>query len=158
MTTLKKIFYCLLGTYAIFATQHASAQQQDPSHWTFSTKKISATSFELHFTAVINADWHIYAQQQPKDAVAQPTVIALAKNPLVETVGKPKEIGEKQLQKLEEVGITQYYYTGKVDFVQTIKLKTPVRTNVTGTITYMTCTDEMCLPVKTIPFNVKISN
>ena len=48
------------------------------------------------------------------------------------------------------------YYSETVTFAQSIKLKSPVKTNLSGTIKYMVCNDKMCLPPKTISFNVPI--
>ena len=56
----------------------------------------------------------------------------------------------------EEVGIKQFQYGGKVDFVQTVTLKAKVKTTVSGTVTYQVCTEERCLTANTINFSVAI--
>lgn len=134
----------------------SQAQKSEPLYWEVAYKSFTATTGEIHWTAVIDKPWHIYAQFQPKSAISQPTKIVVNSNPLIILTPGIKELGEKETYKNKEVGITQYQYGGKVEFVQQVKLKAKIKTNLSGTITYQACNDELCLPVKTIPFNVKI--
>ena len=48
------------------------------------------------------------------------------------------------------------YYSDKVEFVQTINLKTTAKTNITGTLEFMVCNDTQCLPPATLNFSVTI--
>jgi hypothetical protein len=55
---MKKLF--LLATViAIVIVLHA--QIQAPVKWNYSTKKISPTLYEVHLTANINGNWHLYS-------------------------------------------------------------------------------------------------
>ncbi len=161
-----KMKYWLTVCYLLLLSLQVKAQIQDPVHWTYRAEKTGDKTYTLHITATIDKGWHIYAQQQPAAAISVPTQIVFNKNPLVIITGTPKEIGKKEIQDLKEVGIKQYYYAGKVDFVQAIKLKysSPkgggregaVKTNISGSITYQACTDAMCLPQKTVQFNIPV--
>ena len=53
---------------------------QSPVSWLFSSKKISDKVYELQMVATIQPGWHLYAQAQPKDAIAQPTTFLSAKS------------------------------------------------------------------------------
>jgi len=108
-------------------------------------------------TASMDASWHIYAQAQPKEAIAIPTKIKFSLNPLVGTNGKLKEIGKKEKKEIKDTGIVQYEYGDTVDFFQVVSLKANVKTNISGIISYQACTDEMCLPVKTISFSLLLN-
>src|SRR6185503_9756713 len=137
----------------------AMAQAQNNLHpivWQYSAKKIAERTYEVHLTAVLEAGWHAYSQQQPKDAVAQPTEIHFKSNPLISLMGKVKEIGAMERWKDEASGIMANQYANKVDFVQVVKLKSGVRTSVTGSLTYQVCTNEMCLPPKTEAFSIAL--
>ncbi len=149
-----KPYYSILAF--LFIACVVQAQQTDPVHFIVTYKTISETKGEIHFTATIDKPWHIYAQSQPKEAIAQPTKFMIIKNPLVVLTGKTKELGKKETYHNKEVGITQYQYGEKAEFIQPISLKVKVKTNLSGTITYQACNDELCLPVKTIPFSIKI--
>ena len=79
------------------------------------------------------------------------------KNPLVKTDGKIKEEG-KIVRKYEEIfNVTVKYFEGNVDFVQEIKMKAVVKTNISGSVEFMGCNNEQCLPLKIVPFNVVIN-
>ena len=152
MKTMKRVILIAF----LFAGTVCYSQKSDPIKWTYSSKKISDNTYELYMTATLSYGWHVYSQKQSKDAIAPPTVIKFKKNPLVSIDGKVKESGkvEKKTEPVTDVEVWQY--STQVDFIQTVKLKARVKTNLTGTIEYMVCTDERCLPVKTISFNVKL--
>jgi len=150
---IKRLIILLVGLcLATFAT----AQILNPVHFNYSVVKKTPKTIELHMTATMDKGWHIYSQIQPKEAISEPTKIAFNKNPLVAATGKAKEIGKKEMYRDKVAGIKQYQYGDKVDFVQVINLKLAVKTNVSGTITYQTCTNEMCLPPKTITFSIPL--
>jgi len=128
--------------------------QPNPVSWTFTAKKISADTYEVHMTATIQNGWHLYSQHQPEDAVAIPTTFTLAKNPLLEMTGKIKEIGKLEKFHDKELNLSANQYSRKVDFVQTVKLKGKIKTKLSGSVEYQTCDDKKCLPPKTVNFTV----
>jgi len=134
----------------------SEAQHQGPVHWEYRIIRISASEFEVHMKADLDEGWHIYAQAQPESAVAVPTKILFAKNPVIIVKGKPREMGKLEKQNVAAIQIEQNMYEKDVDFVQLITLRRNVKSNLTGTVTYQACTDEMCLPSKTISFNLVI--
>lgn len=128
---------------------------QNPVSWQYSAKKLANQTYEIHLTATIQNPWHVYSQFTPEGGPV-PTKISFTQNPLVAITGPVKEVG-KLHQKHEEVfGVDVKYFDGTVDFVQVIQLKTKIKTNINGSISFMVCNDEQCLPPKTIPFSVKI--
>lgn len=128
---------------------------QDVVQWNFSAKKIADKVYEVHFTPAVQSPWHIYSQSTPEGG-AVATSIQFSANPLLVVDDKPMEIG-KVVTKHEDVfGVDVKYLDGKVDFVQTVKLKAKVKTNVNGSITYMACKNEECLPPQTVKFNIKL--
>jgi thiol:disulfide interchange protein DsbD len=70
--------------------------------------------------------------------------------------GKPKEIG-KVIRKKEEVwGGVVNYYEKNVNFVQVVKLRGNIKTNISGKIEFMVCDDSQCLPPSEVEFNVNV--
>lgn len=130
---------------------------QDPIHWNWKAQKVSEKEYEVQFTANIERGWHLYSQTQPEDAIAIPTEILFNKNPLVELKDKVKESGELEKYRDETLDIEAWQYSEKVVFTQKVKVKSSVRTNLSGTIEYQACTDEKCLPPKKIPFSIAIN-
>jgi thiol:disulfide interchange protein DsbD len=100
--------------------------------------------------------WHLYSQNQPADAVAQPTSFNFTGNPLVVLDGKVKEVGKLQKFRDEKLDVSANQYSGKVDFVQLVKVRGAAKTNVTGKLEFQTCDDKKCLPPKTVPFSIAL--
>jgi hypothetical protein len=148
MKTLFIAAFLLAGTVAF---------SQNQVTWSFASKKINDKTYELQLIATIQPGWHLYAQKQPDDAIAQPTTFEFNKNPLVNLEGKVKEIGKLEKFKDEKLDISANQYSNKVVFVQTVKLKGKIKTAITGKLEYQTCNDEKCLPPKTIPFSIALN-
>jgi len=142
--------------YFLTVPQLIMAQQEDPVHWQYSSKKMDDRTAEIHLTASLNPGWHIYSQTQHKDAIAVPTKIVFTKSPLLALAGNPKEVGKLEKYVLKELGVTNLQYDGKVDFVQRVQLTSAAKTKLTGTITYQVCTEERCLPEKTVSFSIPV--
>jgi Disulphide bond corrector protein DsbC len=132
----------------------ANAQILNPVGWSFSAKKINAKTYELHFIANIGPGWHVYSQDAGNGPI--PTSFVFEANPLVTLDGKVKEVGTLQKVYDKNFNTTLKYYEKQVDFVQVIKLRSPVKTIVKGTLTYMVCSDQLCLPPKDIPFSISV--
>jgi len=150
-----KYSYFLLFAFAI--SFNCTAQMLDPIKWSYTSKKIADKTYEVHLTATVQNAWHLYSQMQPADAINQPTEIIFKKNPLIIFDGKIKEIGKMELFKDEKLKISANQYANKVDFVQIVKLKANVKTNIVGSVEYQTCDDKKCLPPKKIDFSVAIN-
>jgi Disulphide bond corrector protein DsbC. len=139
----------------IFGSNLLNAQL-NPVSWSFVSKKISEKTYELHLTATMQPGWHLYSQVQPEDAVAIPTGFKLNNNPLITLDGKIKEIGKMEKFHDAKLDISANQYAEKVDFVQVVKLKSNVKTNITGSVEYQTCDDKKCLPPKTVTFSIPV--
>lgn len=139
----------------VAATIVGIASAQEPVRWAYKAKKMNRNVFEVHFTATIALPWHIYSLNTPKGGPA-PTKIIINKNPITTSVGTINEKG-KLISKYEDAfGVDVRFFEQSVDFVQRVELKGNFKTNLTGTISYMACNDEKCLPLKTEKFNIPI--
>ncbi|MEP7279514.1 MAG: protein-disulfide reductase DsbD domain-containing protein [Bacteroidota bacterium] len=148
-----KQFYILALLLASAGSLWAQSVKQ--VQWVYATKKIADKTYEVHMTATINGNYHIYAQDVGVEG-PQPTVFTFVKNPLIGLTGKVKETG-KIIRKNEEVwGGSVQYYEKAVDFIQVIKLKGNIKTNLVGTVEFMVCNESQCLPPSTVPFKVNI--
>lgn len=127
---------------------------QEVVEWKFCAKKLDDKTYEIRIKASIDKPWHIYSMNTPEGG-ALPTTINFAKNPVINFYKGIEEVGES-VEKFETVFKADVkYYENEVEFVQVVKRKISVKTNVMGYIEYMACTNERCLtPVKknfTIP-------
>ena len=129
------------------------SQMKDPVKWSFASKKLDATTYELRFTATIEPSWHIYSQTTP-DGGPSATVFSFTKNPLLAFDGAVKEVGRLE-QKYESLfGVEVKQFSDKVEFVQVVKSKTKAKTSVKGAIEFMTCNNRECLPPSTQKFSI----
>lgn len=147
---MKKIILFAL-TFFIILCVHA----QTSVNLNYSTKKIAANTFELHITAVISDGWHLYSQDSDSKG-GIPATISFIKNPLIITEGRVKEVGVLKSNFEELFGVTVKYYENKVDFIQVVKTKGNIKTNIAGSFTYMVCNDRECMPPTTKKFSVTL--
>ncbi|HUQ96668.1 MAG TPA: protein-disulfide reductase DsbD domain-containing protein [Chitinophagaceae bacterium] len=140
----------------LFSVGFLFAQGSSPVSWAFSSKKISANLYEVRLTASMQPGWHLYSQNQPTDAVAQPTAFTFNTNPLLSLDGKVKELGKLEKFRDEKLDVSANQYSGKVDFVQVVKVKGATKTNVSGKLEFQTCDDKKCLPPRTLPFSIAL--
>ncbi len=138
----------LLCAFVLFV----QAQVKDPVTWKFEAKKKNADTYELVATATLEKPWHIYSQKTGKGPL--PTKFIFNPNPLLKLEGAVKESG-----KLEKVFDNNFNaevlsYANKVVFTQLLKLKTAVKTNISGKVEFMVCNNEQCLPPTKKVFDV----
>ncbi len=146
----------LLSIVFIVGVFIANAQLANPVQWSFTSKKVADKVYEVYLTATIQNGWHLYSQNQPSDAINQPTEVLFNKNPLVTINGKTTEIGKMELYQDKKLKISANQYANKVVFVQKIKVKGAAKTNISGSVEYQTCDDKKCLPPKKEVFKVAL--
>ncbi|MBK8788076.1 MAG: hypothetical protein IPO01_00345 [Chitinophagaceae bacterium] len=148
---MKKI---VLAGLLLFFAGFVHAQINNPVIWSYSAKKIADKTYELHITATINGNWHLYAQDAGEGP--EPTTIKFTPNPLISFDGKVKEIGKMEKSFDKNFNSVLKYYAGKVDFVQKVKVKSSIATVVKGTVNFMVCNDRQCLPPRDVPFTINV--
>jgi len=138
----------------IFCFNAVNAQQK--ISWTYSTKKLADNQYEVHMTANPPIGWHIYSQLTPEGGPI-PTSFSFSKNALTTLVGKVVENGKliKYYDKNFKVDVK--YFEGKADFVQIIKVKGKLKTNLSGKVESMICNDRTCMPPVIEKFNVLLN-
>lgn len=149
---MKKI---MLFSLAVMTATLAMAQSSTQVRWTYTTKKIAAKTYEVHMTATIGGDFHMYAQNVGGDGPI-PTSFKFTKSPLFTLEGPVREVG-KMVKKFETAWNHDVnYYEGTVDFVQVVKLKTSAKTALAGQVEFMVCDDHQCLPPSDVDFKANI--
>ncbi len=150
---MKKAWLLLLA--GILFTAGAMAQIQDPVQWTYSARKKADKVYELVITAKMARPWHVYSQFTPEGGPV-PTKLSFKNNPLATLDGKVKELGKLKVEHDQSFGVDVKSFYDQVEFVQTVKLKGNVKTNISGTVEYMVCDDHQCLPPTTKSFDIKL--
>lgn len=148
---MKKIIFTL-SFVAIAALAFA---QENPVTWSYEAKKKTADTYDVIITAIVDQPWHIYSQSTPAGGPI-PTKVTFKANPLVVKNGAVKEVGKQEKRHDKNFGVDVLSYGDKVQWVQTVKLRGNVKTNISGTIEYMVCDDSHCLPPAKKTFDLKL--
>ena len=138
----------------LFALSAIHAQVLRPVRWSYTAKRISKTEAVLFIKATIDEDWHIYSQTVP-DRGPTRTSFTFSPSKNYALIGTPLE--PKPISRFEKVfGIEVAYFENSVIFQQKVKLNVHGPVTVNGSLEYMTCNDEKCLPPETVPFSIMI--
>jgi hypothetical protein len=159
-------FMIMIGLVLFSVT--LQAQILKPVKWNFSAAPVKGKSgmYQVHMTATIDKTWKIYSGSTPAGGPS-PTTIKFKPNTNILLGGKVKEIGA--LHKVPEpaFGVDVWYFKDKVDFVQVVKVKAlsphkgdlsqKERVVLQGTVEFMACDAEQCLPPEEIEFKVELN-
>lgn len=145
----------LLSLSFVFFACSLFAQLKDPVQWSYTAVKKSDKVYDLVITAVFPEPWHLYSSNTPAGGPVA-TKVVLKNNPLVTPIGKLKENGKLKKEKDNIFKVDVLYYANKVEFIQTVQLKANVKTNISGTVEYMVCNDDQCLPPTKKTFDIKL--
>jgi Disulphide bond corrector protein DsbC len=131
-----------------------NAQVYNPVKWSHTAVRIADKTYELHLTASIEGNWRMYAQDAGKGP--EPTTISFTINPLLSFDGKVNEVGKLEEFYDKNFKSVSKYYSSNVDFVQKVKIKSPIATVVKGTVSYVVCNDRQCLAPTGVPFAINV--
>jgi hypothetical protein len=143
----------LIITLALFCSSYVTAQSAKVT-WKFASKKTATGVYEVTMTATVPTGWHLYSQSTGEGPVA--TAFTFNKNALITLDGKVTEKGKLISVKDKVWNNTQKYYGETVVFTQKVKVKTKLKTNISGEVEYMICDDKQCLPPTVQKFNVSL--
>jgi len=138
-----------------FLTGSAVFAQSDVVQWKFESKKLTEKKYEVKLIAMVKNPWHIYSTTTP-DGGPLPTKISFTKNPLTVLDGNLKEVGKLETHFEDVFDVDTKYFKNKVEFVQVVNVKGNAKTNLAGTVEFMTCNDKECLPPKSVSFSVAL--
>jgi len=133
------------------------AQIFKPVKWDYQSKKIGDKEYELIFIATLDENWVVYSQFLDEGGPI-PTSFAFDENTNIEFLDNVTESEENRVTKKDplfgNIEVTKFYK--RAIFKQKVKLKNN-NTTIKGSITYMSCDNERCLPPENEPFEFKFS-
>lgn len=138
---MKKI--SLLFALILFAAISMSAQK--PIKWRSSVKMTSKTEGVITIKAIISTGWHLYGTNIPSGG-PKATKFDFSASKGIKLVGgvvpsiKPKNVYDNTF------GINLNWWDKTVTFTQKFKLTGKGNAKVIGSITYMGCNNQTCLP------------
>lgn len=142
---------------ALFFSVTVWGQILNPVKWTTAYKQVSATEFDLIFTATIDDGWDIYSQFLESDEGPVATSFNFEAGTHYKLVGKCEESGNKKTtyDKVFDMKLTKFSQKGI--FTQRVAVS-DLSKPVTGYLEFMTCDNERCLPPKAIDFEILLKN
>ena len=147
---MKNLLLCLL-----YLTGPIIAIGQEEVRWTFTAKKTAGNTYDVQISAIMAESWCIYSKDTP-DGGPLPTTITFGNNPMIARNGGIKEVGALKTKHEEIFDVDVQYYKNRVMFVQSVTLKKPIKTKITGSVEFMACNEVQCLSPKTIPFIITL--
>lgn len=143
-----KIQFVLLMGCMLISLQLFS---QDKIVWDFT---YNSTEQQLEFKASLQKGWHIYSQLLDENAGPIATTFELEENSNLVWDGPIQEpAGEEVYDK--NFGSMITYFSDEVTFIQSIaQVNSP--TTVKGSVLFMICDDQGCLPPDLIEFEIPV--
>lgn len=152
---MNKYIFNLL--FLLFAVQTSFAQIiKDPTTWSFSTKKIKDSEYELTIQCKLKPEWHLWSINPGGDGLLVPPTFTFKKNKDIELVGNIKEKGNKISKEFPGTDGIAHYYENQVSYVQKFKAKN--NTTLIGNVNYQTCDHAQCLKPEDKAFEQKITD
>lgn len=145
----------ILNVGLLFMFQSVNAQILKPIKWSFAIKNLGNSEAIVFIKATIDGGWHIYSQKQ---VVGGPvaTHISFFKSKEFDMIGKILE--PKPIQKYDQIyKMNVFYFEREVVFQQRIKLKS-TSGFLKGSLEYMACDNNRCIPPDEIEFNIPLNN
>lgn len=120
--------------------------QKNPVRWEFTTKKVSNSLYDLIFTAKIDEGWYVYSEFLPSEDGPIPTSIDLAFVPGIEPIDPPEESGDRHEGHDSIFDMEVIKFSRTFQIVQRISVSEQSPKQISGTIRYMSCDSNQCLP------------
>ena len=139
--TITLILFLFLSANSLFS------QILNPVNWEFAYNKTGAKQYELVFTAKIDNRWHLYSQDIP-DGGPIPTSFSINESDNFELVGNVDEISEAEEKYDPSFDMILKLFSNKAVFVQKVKLISDEPVTISGSVEFMSCDDQRCLPPK----------
>ena len=140
-----------LSLVLLLILTHSTAQILNPVQWALSVESISPNEFDLVFTANIDENWAIYAQEV-EEGGPLPTVFTFEESPNFTRVGSVIEDETNKATKRDPVfDMVVSKFFKQAEFRQRVRVSGPAF-SLSGNIDYMTCDDTRCTYKPDNPF------
>lgn len=138
---------------SVFFQGTGFSQVHQPIKWEVTSLSGRNGDATLKFTAHLDPGWHLYAQFMEKDGPL-PTTFVFRENEAYTRIGNVSEETQSFKTFDETFQMEIAWFKDSAVFLQKVKID-KAETTISGTIEFMVCTDEMCLPPDEIAFAIK---
>lgn len=143
----------LFSLLFIMGCLQAQAQFERPISWKYKlTEDTIPGQYIVEAKAILQSGWHIFTNEPGGDGLLMPTEFELDADSSMTDIGPIELVGKVIQKEFEGVGLVNYFeQEGGFRRIVTLKEKMQL----TGTVRYQICNDEMCLPPAEDPFIIK---
>jgi thiol:disulfide interchange protein DsbD len=145
----------ILSIYVLIALPIQS-QVLNPVQWKYNVVKEKDGDYTLKFSAIIDDKWHLYSQNIPEGGPI-PTSFSFEKSNNYRLIGKVKELSKAEVKYDSTFSMKVTTFSKEAVFTQKIKAKTIEPFVVKGSLEFMCCDNQRCLPPKRIDFKFDIT-
>ena len=132
------------------------AQIFDPVKWSFKVHELPNDQAALLLTATIDKGWHVYSKDLPTDKGPLPTTFTFNKSADYQKVGDIQE--QKPITKYDpNFDENLKFFEDSATWKLIIKKQSKKDFKVTGTLNFMVCNSERCLPPSDVNFSFNVS-
>lgn len=156
MTVHRVIIRVALFTAMILTGFQVRGQILDPVHWTFSGEKTGEDEYTLVFKASIEDKWHLYSQHLPEGGPI-PTKFSFNETERYRLLGEVLEVSKAEVKYDASFDMELKMFSHEAVFKQKIRLLPGEAFTLTGSLEYMCCDDQRCLPPKQEEFGFEIA-
>ena len=130
--------------FGIITLLPLSAQETEPVSWSYDLTKLNSLEYQISFNAEIIDGWKLYSQFSPEEGSVATSFEFLDNdnNYLADEIFNedPYIIGYDNVFKMD-----LYYFEGKANFNQSIKLNNKDVNQIKIEVEYSSCDDELCI-------------
>ena len=141
-----QIYFCLIGSFVIC---------QENVQWQAEVSERNEKLISIQLSAEIEAGWHLYSAQTPKNAGPIPIGFEVQKNRFVK-IKVPFVEKTKAIKKFD-ANFDSDVYIFEDKFLGEFKVKSKKDTILNMTVTYMICNEVMCLPPVDETLSIKLN-
>lgn len=135
----------LFVSLLLILSSSAFAQILEPIKWSTSLSSIESGKYQLTIKATIEDGWHLYGMKLPEGGPV-PTTITFDKLSGIQLIGSIKPTSTLISQKDPIFNLDLNWYSNEAVFIQQFSIVSAKDFLLKGTIRFMGCNDESCLP------------
>lgn len=141
---------------SLILTSFANSQVLDPVDWELSYETVGDNELDLVFTATIDPGWHLYGLKIP-DGGPIATTFTFTEDDGYERSGEVIEASEAEVKYDPSFDMNLTMFSLEAVFKQRIRVLAGETTAVVaGSVEYMCCDDERCLPPTDEEFEIRL--
>ena len=145
---------CLFVISLLLSFHVGYAQIYDPVKWDFKLEEKGADKADLLFKANVETGWYVYDIDLPEGGPS-PTSFTFSEVKGAQLEGKVHASVKPESKYSDLFEMELRFYKKTVTFIQTVKILDKQAFQVAGSLSFMSCDDERCLPPAEVEFEFK---